>query len=145
MVAISVKDSNCCEVIGAAEGLTESSECRRDSVMAETQGASWGQNVYRRQGRQDCRLYRGGLLRCRLLVMCRALYRNVLVKASRPKHPRVAAMLKTIRAMESRDAVEAAALEVASEHERFKLKEATKVVRHDCEQTVIYTRLPRDH
>ena len=72
-------------------------------------------------------------------------YRNVLSKVPKSKRPKVAAMLKTIHAMESREASEAKALEVASELEKSKLGEAAKVVREGCAETLTYTRFPREH
>ena len=70
-------------------------------------------------------------------------YRNVLAKVPKSKRPRVAAMLKTIHAMESREASEAKALEVADELEKPRLAEAAKVVRDGCAETLAYTRFPR--
>ena len=54
-------------------------------------------------------------------------------------------MLKAIHAMESREASEAKALEVASELEKSKLGEAAKVVRDGYAETLAYTRFPREH
>ena len=72
-------------------------------------------------------------------------YRNVLARVPKSKRPRVAAMLKAVHAMESREASEAKALEVASELDDMKLKEAAKVVRDGYEETLTYTRFPREH
>ncbi len=47
--------------------------------------------------------------------------------------------------MESREACEAKALEVASELEKSKLGEAARVVREGYEETLTYTRFPREH
>ena len=54
-------------------------------------------------------------------------------------------MLKAIHAMESREAAEAKALEVASELEKSKLREAAMVVRDGYAETLTYTRFPREH
>ena len=54
-------------------------------------------------------------------------------------------MLKAINAMESRGASEAKALEVADELEKSKLGEAARVVREGYEETLTYTRFPREH
>ena len=54
-------------------------------------------------------------------------------------------MLKAIHAMESREAAEAKALEVASELEASRLREAAKVVREGFAETLTYTRFPREH
>lgn len=72
-------------------------------------------------------------------------YRNVLARVPRSKRPRVAAMLKAIHAMESREAAEAKALAVAGELESLRLKEAAKVVREGFAETLTYTRFPREH
>ena len=66
-------------------------------------------------------------------------YRNVLPKVPKSKRPEVAAIPEAIHAMESREAVEAKALEVAAELEGLKLKEAAKVVREGCQETLAYT------
>ena len=54
-------------------------------------------------------------------------------------------MLKAVHAMESREASEAKALEVASELDDMKLKEAAKAVRDGYEETLTYARFPREH
>ena len=112
MVAIGVNDDGYREVIGAAEGFTESSEC-------------WREFLYQR-----CTVH---------------FYRNVLARVPKTRRPRVAAMLKAIHAMESREAAEAKALEVASELEKSKLREAAMVVRDGYAETLTYTRFPREH
>ena len=72
-------------------------------------------------------------------------YRNVLARVPKSKRPRVAAMLKAVHAMESREASEAKALEVAAELESMRLGEAAKVVREGYAETLTYTRFPREH
>ena len=72
-------------------------------------------------------------------------YRNVLAKVPKSKRPKVAAMLKAVHAMESREAAEAKALEVASELRAAKLNEAAKVVTDGYAETLAYTRFPREH
>ena len=72
-------------------------------------------------------------------------YRNVLARVPKSKRPRVAAMLKAIHAMESREAAEAKALEVAAELESMRLGEAAKVVREGYAETLTYTRFPAAH
>ena len=54
-------------------------------------------------------------------------------------------MLKAIHAMESREACEAKALEVASELEKSRLKGASKVVRDGYAETLTYARFPLEH
>ena len=53
-------------------------------------------------------------------------------------------MLKAIHAMESREASGAKALEMATELDGVKLKEAARVVREGCAETLTYTRFPRE-
>lgn len=57
----------------------------------------------------------------------------------------VAAMLKAVHAMESREASEAKALAVADELERMRLGEAARVVREGSPETLAYTAFPREH
>ena len=72
-------------------------------------------------------------------------YRNVLARVPKSKRPRVAAMLKAVHAMESREASEAKALEVAEELEGSRLGEAARVVRDGYAETLTYARFPREH
>ena len=72
-------------------------------------------------------------------------YRNVLSKVPKSKRPRVAAMLKAIHAMESREAAEAKAPEVAAGLDGMKPGEAARAVRDGCAETLTYTRFPREH
>ena len=146
MVATGVDDDGYREVIGAAEGFTESSECWREFL-------SWLGS----RGLRGVRMFTGGKAagmvgsiaevfpeaacqRC-TVRFCR----NVLAGVPKTRRPRVAAMLKAIHAMESREAAEAKALEVASELEKSKLREAAMVVRDGYAETLAYTRFPREH
>ena len=63
-------------------------------------------------------------------------YRNALAKAPKSKHSQVAAMLKAIHAMESREASAAKAESVTAELESMKLKEAAKVVHEGFAETL---------
>ena len=146
MVAIGADDDGYREVIGAAEGFTESTECRREFL-------SW----LKSRGLRGVRMFTGdkaaGMVGSIAEVFPGAayqrctvhFYRNVLAKVPKSKRPRVAAMLKAVHAMESREAAEAKALEVASELEASKLGEAAKVVREGYAETLTYTRFPREH
>ena len=146
MVAIGVNDDGYREVIGAAEGFTESSKCWREFL-------SW----LKSRGLRGVRIFTGdkaagmvgsiaevfpGAAYQRCIVH---FYRNVLSKVPRSKRPKVAAMFKAIHAMESCEASEAKSLEVASELEKSKLREAAKVVRDGYAETLTYTRFPREH
>ena len=137
MVAIGVNDDGYREVIGAAEGFAESAECWREFL-------SW----LRSRGLRGVRMLTGdeaaGMVGSIAEVFPGAayqrctvhFYRNVLARAPKSKRPRVAAMLKAIHAMESREAAEAKALEVASELEASRLREAAKVVREGFAETL---------
>lgn len=71
--------------------------------------------------------------------------RNVLARVPKTRRPGVAAMLKAIHAMESREAAEAKALEAASELEKSKPREAAMAVGDGCAETLACTRFPREH
>lgn len=72
-------------------------------------------------------------------------YRNALAKVPKSKRSRVAAMLKAIHAMESREAASAKAGSVADELESMRLKEAAKAVREGFAETLTYCEMPREH
>lgn len=146
MVAVGVNDDGYREVIGAAEGFTESSECWRDFL-------SW----LRSRGLRGVRMIVGdkaaGMVGSIAEVFPDAayqrctvhFYRNVLARVRKSRRAAVAAMLKAIHAMESREAAEAKALAVADELERMRLGEAARVVRGDFPETLAYTAFPREH
>ena len=146
MVAIGVNDDGYREVIGAAEGFTESSGRRRDFL-------SW----LRSRGLHGVRMVVGdkasGMVGSIAEVFPDAahrrctvhFYRNVLARVPKPGRAAVAAMLKAIHAMESREAAEAKALAVAEELEGMRLGEAARVVREGYAETLAYTAFPREH
>ena len=146
MVAIGVNDDGYREVIGAAEGFTESAECWREFL-------SW----LKSRGLRGVRMFTGdkaaGMVGSIAEVFPEAAYqrctvhfcRNVLAKVPKSKRPKVAPMLKADHAMESRDSAEAKASEVASELRAAKLNEAAKVVMDGYAETLAYTRFPREH
>ena len=146
MVAIGVNEEGYREVIGAAEGFTESSECWREFL-------SW----LKSRGLRGVRMFTGdkaaGMVGSVAEVFPDAayqrctvhFYRNVLAKVPKTKRAAVAAMLKAVHAMESRGASEAKAAEVASELESMRLAEAAKVVRAGLAETLTYTRFPPQH
>lgn len=146
MVAIGVNDDGCREVIGAAEGCTESSECWRGLLSR-----------LRSRGPRGVRMLTGDRAAGMVGSIAEAFpgaahqrravhfHRNVLARVPKSKRPRVAAMPRAIHAMESREAAEAKALEVASELEASRLREAAKVVREGFAETLTCTRFPREH
>lgn len=115
MVAIGVNEEGYREVIGCAEGFTESSECWRDFL-------SWLKG--RRQ--RGVRMFTGDKAAGMVVSIAEVFpdakyqrcmvhfYRNVLAKVPKSKRSGVAAMLKAIHAQESREASERKAAEVAS-------------------------------
>lgn len=146
MVAIGVNDDGCREAVGAAEGCAESSERWRELLSR-----------LRSRGLRGVRMSAGdkaaGMVGSIAEVFPEAayqrctvhFYRNVLARVPKSKRPKVAAMLKAVHAMESREAAEAKALEVASELRAAKLNEAAKVVMDGYAETLAYTRFPREH
>ena len=122
MVAIGVNDDGYREVIGAAEGFTESSEFWREFL-------SW----LRFRGLRGVRMITGdktaGMAGSIAEVFpevayqrCTAhFYRSALAKVPKKKRAEVAAMPEAIHAMESREAAEAKALEAVSKLDTMKL------------------------
>ena len=134
------------EIIGAAEGFTESAECWREFL-------SW----LKSRGLRGVRMFIGdkaaGMVGALAEVFPDAayqrctvhFYRNALSKVPSSKKKAVAARLKAIHAQESFEACEEKALRVASDLEGMKLKEAAKVVREGYLETLAYTRFPEEH
>ena len=145
MVAIGVNDDGYREVIGAAEGFTESGECWRDFP-------SW----LKSRGLRGVRMFTGdkaaGMVGALAEVFPDAayrrraahFYRNVFSKAPKSKRKLVAGMLKAIHAQESYEASEEKALRVADDLESMRLKEAAKVVRYGYAETLTRTRFPME-
>lgn len=146
MVAIGVNSEGHREIVGCAEGFTESKESWKEFLL-------W----LRGRGLSGVRLVTGdkslGLLGALEEVFPDAkyqrctvhFYRNVFGKVPRQKRVKVAKMLKAIHAQESREASEAKAAEVADALEAMKLGAAVKVVREGCRETLAYTDFPMQH
>ena len=146
MVAIGVNEDGYREVIGCAEGFTESAECWRDFP-------SW----LRSRGLRGVLMFTGdkaaGMVGSLAEVFPKAkyqrctvhFYRNVLAKVPKSKRSQAAAMLKAIHAMESREAPAAKAEVVASVLKSMRLKEAAKVMRDGYAETLAYCDMPREH
>ena len=146
MVAIGVNSEGRREIVGCAEGFTESKESWKEFLL-------W----LRGRGLSGVRLVTGdkslGLLGALEEVFPDAkyqrctvhFYRNVFGKVPRQKRVKVAKMLKAIHAQESREASEAKAAEVADALEAMKLGAAAKVVREGCRETLTYTDFPMQH
>lgn len=146
MAAIGVDDDGCREVIGAAEGFAESPECRRELL---SRLRSRGLRGVRMLTGDKAAGMAGSIAEVFPEAACQRctvhFYRNVLARVPKTRRPRVAAMLKAIHAMESREAAEAKALEVASELEKSKPREAAMVVGDGYAETPTCTRFPREH
>ena len=146
MVAIGVNEDGYREVIGAAEGVTESKECW-------TEFLSW----LKSRGLRGVRMFTGDKAAAMTGSIAEVFpdaayqrctvhfYRNVLAKVPKSKRPQVAAMLKAIHAMESREAGERKAASVADELDAMRLTAAAKCVRGGIAETLTYTRFPREH
>ena len=146
MVAIGVNDDGYREAIGAAEGFTGSSECWRELL-------SW----LRSRGLRGVRMFTGGKAAGMVGSIAEVFpgaacqrctvhfYRSVLAKVPKTRRAKVAAMLKAIHAMESREASERKAAEVADELESMRLGEAAKTVREGYAETLTYTGFPAAH
>ena len=146
MVAIGVNDDGYREVIGAAEGFTESSGCRRGFL---SRLRSRGLRGVRMAVGDKASGMVGPIAEAFPEAACRRravhLHRDVPARVPKPGRAAVAAMLKAVHAMESREAAEAKALAVADELERMRLGEAARVVREGSPETLAYTAFPREH
>ena len=146
MVAIGVNDDGYREVIGAAEGFTESAGRWRELPSR-----------LRSRGLRGVRMVVGdkaaGMVSSIAEVFpeaayqrCTArFYRNALARAPKSRRAAVAAMLEAVHAMESREAAEAKALAAADELEAMRLGKAVRVVREGFSETLAYTGFPREH
>lgn len=146
MVAIGVNEEGYREIIGAAEGYTESSDCW-------TEFLSW----LKSRGLRGVKMITGdkdaGMVGSIEKVFPEAryqrctvhFYRNVLSKVPKNKRSLVAGMLKAIHAQESLEASKAKADDVASKLEKMKLTAAAKTVRGGVDETLTYTRFPMEH
>lgn len=146
MVAIGVNDDGHREVIGAAEGFTESSECWRDFL-------SW----LKGRGLSGVRMLAGDKAAAMTSAIAEVFpdaayqrctvrfYRNVLAKDPKTKRRQAGAMLKAIHAQESFEEAARKAESVAAELAAVKLKEAAKCVRDGVAETLTYTRFPMEH
>lgn len=146
MVAIGVNSDGNREIIGCAEGFTESKESWKDFLL-------W----LKGRGLAGVRMVTGD--KCQGMVgaleevfpqaryqRCTVhFYRNVFGKVPKQKRALVAKMLKAIHAQESLEASTAKAEEVATKLEGMRLKEAAKVVRDGHLETLTYTQFPLQH
>ena len=146
LVAIGVNGDGRREIIGCAEGFTESKDSWREFLL-------W----LRERGLRGVRMVTGdkcqGMVGALEEVLPQAryqrctvhFYRNVFSKVPKQKRTLVAKMLKAIHAQESKEAAVAKADEVASSLERMRLGAAAKVVREGYLETLTYTDFPMQH
>lgn len=126
MVTIGVNEDGYCEVIGCAQGFTESSECWRDFLSR-----------LKSRGLHGVRMFAGDKAASMVGSIAEVFpdakyqrctvhfYRNVLAKVPKSKRPRAAA--------------------VADDLESIRLKEAAKVVRDGYAETLTYCEMSREH
>lgn len=143
LVAIGVNSTGDREVIGCAEGYTESADSWREFF-------SW----LRGRGLSGVRLVTGdkcaGMLGALEEVFPGAryqrctvhFYRNVLGRVPVTRRKAVARMLKAIHAQESREACSRKAAEVADELDGMRLGAAARTVRDGFSETLAYTDFP---
>lgn len=146
MVAIGVNDDGYREVIGAAEGFTESTECWREFL-------SWLKD----RGLRGVRLFTGDKAAAMTGAIAEVFpeaayqrctvhfYRNVLAKVPKSRRAEVAAMLKAVHAQESFGASMDKADAVAATLDDMKLAAAARCVREGAAETLTYTRFPMRH
>ena len=146
MVAIGVNADGNREIIGCAEGFTESKDSWKEFLL-------W----LKGRGLAGVRMVTGD--KCQGMVgaleeafpeakyqRCTVhFYRNVLSKVPKQKRALAAKMLKAVHAQESLEASAAKAEEVAARLEGMRLKEAAKVVREGFLETLTYTHFPLQH
>ena len=146
LVAIGVNSAGDREVIGCAEGYTESADSWREFL-------SW----LKGRGLSGVRLVTGdkcaGMLGALEEVFPGAryqrctvhFYRNVFSVVPKSKVKIVVKMLKAIHAQESKKASREKAKAVVSELRAMKLKEAAKKVEDGIEETLTYCDFPSEH
>ena len=146
LIAIGVNADGYREVIGCAEGYTESADSWREFLLS-----------LRERGLRGVRMVTGdksaGMLGALAEVFPEAMYqrctvhfyRNVIAKVPARRRRRVAAQLKAIHAQESLGAGLRKAEEVACELEASKLADAARVIREGVAETLTYARFPMEH
>ena len=146
LVAIGVNGDGRREIIGCAEGFTESKDSWKEFLLwLKGRGLSGvrmvtGDKCQGMVGALEEVFPQASYQRCTV-----HFYRNVFSKVPKQKRALVARMLKAIHAQESREAAMAKADEVAASLEGMRLGAAAKVVREGCLETLTYTDFPMQH
>ena len=146
MVAIGVNERGYREIIGAAEGYTESKECWKEFLSWLKQRGLHGVRLI--TGDKDSAMT-GAITEIfphahyqRCIVH---FYRNVLVKVPKKSRAYVAAMLKAIHAQESFEASMRKAQMVTESLKELKLFSAAKTIEQGIVETLSYTKFPPTH
>lgn len=146
LVAIGVDEDGYREVIGAAEGMKEDAESRKNFLV-------W----LKERGLDGVKLVVGD----KCLGMCNAVaevfpdakyqrctvhfYRNVFSVTPKKHMGEVTRMLKAIHAQESKEAARKKARDVVEKLRSMRLNEAAKKVEDDIEETLTYMDFPSQH
>lgn len=146
LVAIGVNGDGRREIIGCAEGFTESKDSWKEFLLwLKGRGLSGvrmvtGDKCQGMVGALEEVFPQARYQRCTV-----HFYRNVFSKVPKQRRTLVAKMLKAIHAQESREAAVAKADEVAAALDGMRLGAAAKVVREGCLETLAYTDFPMQH
>lgn len=145
-VAIGVNSAGDREVIGCAEGYTESADSWREFFSwLKGRGLSGARLVTgdKRAGMPGAPgvAFPGARHRRRTVHF----YRNVLGRVPVTRRKAVARMLKAVHAQESREACPRKAAEVAGELDGMRLGAAARTVRDGFSETLAYTDFPPEH
>ena len=146
LIAAGANEDGYREVIGCAEGYTDSADSWREFLLS-----------LRDRGLRGVRMVTGdksaGMMGALAEVFPEApcqrctvhFHRNALSKVPARRRKRVAAQLKAIHAQESLGAGLRKAEEVARELETSRLADAAKVIREGVAETLAYARFPMGH
>lgn len=146
MIAIGVNSDGYREIIGCAEGFTESKESWKEFLLwLKSRGLKGvkmltGDKSLGMLGALDEVFPKARYQRCTV-----HFYRNVLAKVPKGKRSYVAKMLKAIHAQESFEASIKKSQEVAEKLEQMKLATAAKTVTDGTAETLTYTNFPMQH
>lgn len=146
LVAIGVDGDGRREIIGCAEGFTESKDSWREFLLwLKGRGLSGvrmvtGDKCQGMVGALEEVFPQARYQRCTV-----HFYRNVFSKVPKQKRTLVAKMLKAIHAQESKEAAVAKADEVAAGLEGMRLGAAAQVVREGYLETLTYADFPMQH
>jgi putative transposase len=146
LIATGANEDGCREVIGCAEGCTESADSWREFLLSPRDRGLRGVGMV--AGDKSAGMM-GALAEVFPEAPCQRctvhFHRNALSKVPARHRKRVAAQLKAIHAQESLGAGLRKAEEVARELETSRLADAAKVIRGGAAETLAYARFPMEH